>query len=261
MSRYNVLQAVFMSLYSKKLYRDVARNWGGKSLFYLFFILAISWVGFTAQLQAGMNVTFNTHAQKLFAQVPLLTIKNGVLTTPENRPYLIMHPITNETMVVIDMSGQYKTIDDAHSPVFINQTDIVTKPRPQEMRVNKLPANLNLVIDPQAIYGFLLQFLGYAWLLIYPVLVIASYVYRVLEALLYGIIGKILSLICGAKLSYGQVTQVAMVALTPTIAAATVLDYCGITFSRQFTFYFLLAMAYLLYGVIANIAADEAAKE
>ena len=41
MKQYNILQAIVMSFYSKNLYRDVAKNWGGKAFLYLFLFLKI----------------------------------------------------------------------------------------------------------------------------------------------------------------------------------------------------------------------------
>jgi hypothetical protein len=261
MSQYGVIKAIGMSFYSRKLYRDVALNWGGKTLFYLIVLLGLSWIAFTIQLQLALSKGYDLYSTKLVGQVPVMTITKGVLSTPENKPYLIVNPDTHQTIAVIDTSGKYTTLDQANASMLVTSTEVISKPKPEEIRTNKIPPSLTMVINPQAINTFLLKFLGFAWLIIFPILLLSSFIYRILEVFIYSILGKIFSLVCGARLSYGQVMQIMMVALTPTIVCATVFEYFNIAFKHQLLFYFLLTMLYLLYGVIVNIHNDQAAKQ
>ena len=79
-----------------------------------------------------------------------------------------------------------------------------------------------------------------------------SFFYRVIQALIYGVFGKIFSAASGAHLTYGQTIQLSMVAITPVIVVSTVTQMLGIYWSFQGLTMFALAMAYLIFAVYAN---------
>lgn len=252
MSRYGMIQAIFMSFYSKKLYRDVAVNWGGKSLIYLLFILSLSWIYFTYQIQHGINTFTAKDVDKIVVQIPVVTINQGKVSTPENRPYEITDPDTKQKIAVIDATGQYKTLEEAKAMVLVTPTQVIAQTKPNETKIYDIPANLNLVADPLVITGYIKTFLGFSWIPFFICLLLFSFVYRLLQALLYSIIGKIVSGIANVQVTYGQCMQIVMVAITPAIIVATILDALGITFKNQLLCYFLLTILYLFYGILAN---------
>lgn len=252
MREYHVFQAIFMSFYSKALYRDVATRWGGKAFFYLFLLLALSWIGFTVQLQTALNLGFSAYAEKFHKQLPAITIKDGVVSTPERKPYVVVDPDTQQKLFVVDTSGQYQTLEQAKSNILLTERTLYYTPEPGETRTKILPSSLTLNIVPHDIFQFLSSFLAWVWILVFPVLLIASFFYRVIEAIIYAILGKIFSLICTAELTYGQMIVVSMVAMTPAIVTATIFDFFKIHFPQQLSFYFLLSVIYILFAVIAN---------
>lgn len=252
MSQYNVLQAIIMSFYSKKLYRDVAMNWGGKAFLYLLLLVALSWILFTIQVQFTLNKIYEKDSEKLIPQIPVMTIKDGKLSTPENRPYVITDPENHENLVVIDTSGTYTTLEQAHSNFLITQTEMITRSKPTETKTNQIPPTLNMVIDPSVVNEFVKKFLGFAWIILFVVFTISAYIYRIIQALLYAIIGKLFAVVVQIPLSYDKILQVAMVAVTPAIVLSTIFDFFNISFAYQELFYFILSVLYLFYGVSAN---------
>lgn len=252
MSRYNIIQAIFMSFYSKKLYRDVVTNWGGKTVLYLLFILFLSWIAFAVKFQAGMSVFATTDIDKIVAQVPVLAIKDGKISTPENHPYEVYAPNAKEKIAVIDTSGQVKTLEDAKAPILITDTQIITQTKPNEIKTNQVPNTLNMNIDPQVVSAYIKQYLPYIWIPFLFIIVLLSFIYRLVQALIYGAFGKLFSVIINAKITYGQCIQIVFVALTPAIIVASVLDYFNIVFPKQLLCYFALTILYLFFGIIAN---------
>jgi len=252
MSQYNVFQAIVMSFFSGKLYRDVATNWGGKAFFYLLLILALSWIIPIIGIQHMLNQGFTTHADEYLAQVPVLTIKDGKVSTPENHPYQIIDPATHALVAVIDTTGQYTTLESAKTSILLTQTALISQSRPQEIKTNTIPTTLTAVIDPQQIKEYIKDYIGYAWIILFIAFLIATYIYRIIQALLYSILGKIFSAICGVAISYTQVLQIMMVAITPALVVASVLEFLNITLPRANLIYFALAMLYLIFGILAN---------
>lgn len=252
MSRYSMFQALFMSFYSKKLYRDVATFWGGKTLAYLLFLLALSWIYFTYQIQHGINHFVGKNVEQLITQMPVLTITQGKISTPENRPYEIINPENKQRIAVIDTSGQYKTTEDAKSIVLVTQNEVMVQSKPEEKKTYQLPTNLNTTVEPSGVSKFVQTFLSFSWIGIFIMLVIGSFIYRLIQCLLYSIIGKIFAVISDTPVTYGQCMQIEMVAITPTIVVATILDALGVTFKFMPLCFFLLAILYLFFGIIAN---------
>lgn len=252
MKQYNVLQPLYMSFYSRSLYRDVAANWGGTTFLYLFILLALSWITATYQLQTGLNQVYNRNADKIAAQIPVVTIKQGKLSTPENKPYTIYAPDSQEVIAVIDTSGRYTTLEQANAPILITETHIISQSKKNEIRTDQIPTTLNLVMDPKDVNSLIGHYLGYAWIIFFVMFLLCSYIYRIFQAFIYAVIGKLFSSICGSSLTYGQIILITMIALTPAIIIATILDAFAITFSFQWLCYFVLTMIYLFFGVAVN---------
>lgn len=254
MRQYGMFKALFMSFYSKSLYRDVAQNWGGYAILYLLLLVTLSWIPLTILMQTTFNHLYEQDSDQIVRQIPTLDIKDGKINTPEKRPYII-HSLDNnkDRLVVIDTTGKYKTLQQAQSTMLVTQTQVLTQTKPDEIRINDVPTNLTIVLDPQVINGYLKTYIGYAWILIFPCLVLFGFIYRFIQVLIYSLFGKFFSfLMKGAPLSYGQIMLIAMVALTPATVFCTAFGFFGVTFAYQPFFYFALAMAYLVLGIKAN---------
>lgn len=252
MQQYNMLQAIYMSFYSKNLYRDVAKNWDGKTFLYLFLLLALSWIGFTYHMQVTLNLAYQGISQQIVDQIPLIEIKDGKVVTPEQRPYIIRDPDTHEKLAIIDTTGQYKTLEEAKTDFLVTQTSVISHQKSNETRIYTIPEKTNLEINPVTINQKIQHYLGYAWIVVFICALFASYIYRIFQALLYSLIGLIFNGMNKTQLTYGQILQIMMVAITPVIVLSTIWDFLRVSFAYQSLSYFVLAMLYLFYGIAAN---------
>lgn len=254
MSRYGMISALFLSFYSKSLYQDVGKNWGGKAFLYLLFVLALSWIWPTYHSQQLANQYFSKNADAFIAQVPVIEVKEGKVNTPENKPYLITDPDTKANLVIIDTSGQYTTLENVDAGILITKNQIISKPKPDQIRIDMIPETANVVIQPEKIGGMLASYLGYLWVPLFFVVVLLSFFGRIIQALLYAILGKIFSGITGSRVSYGTIVQIVFVAITPALIISSVLDVLSIQFAYQHLFNFVLTTIYIFYGIVANRA-------
>lgn len=252
MQQYGIFQAFFMSFYSRRLYRDVANNWGGKAFIYLFLLVGLAAIPFTYVAQHELNLLYANKSQHFFSQMPVLTIQNGKISTPENRPYLITNPEKNEVIAVVDTTGKYKTLDEAKTTVLVTETTVITQNHPNQVRITEVPQALNMTLNPSVIDSYIGKLISFTWIFIFLAMWIGMFIYRILQALFYSIIGKIFGVIFKVPVSYGQVVQIALVSITPTIVLAAVLDFFATDFPFLLLCYFILAMLYLFYGVMAN---------
>lgn len=256
MSEYNILQAIYMSFYSKRLYRDVAKKWSAKAFLYLLVIIALSWIVAIIEIQSAVSIAYKNNAEKMVRQIPIITLSNGELKTPEDRPYIIYDPSSNQKLAVIDTSGQYKTLEAAGVDFLLTKNELMTQPKPDETRTYKFPTSMNLVIAPEAINKFILDFAWIFWICLYFLLIIGAYTYRLIQALIYAIFGKIMASLSNITLSYEEILKISMVAVTPAIILAIVLDFFKISFAYQGFLYFLITMFYLFFGIKANKGID-----
>lgn len=252
MPQYNLFQAIYMSFYSRSLYKDVANNWGAKSFLYLLILLSLTWVVSIYQAQQAISSGYATMSETLVAQVPVMTITDGKLKTPENRPYIISDPNSKEALVVIDTSGKYTSLEQINTNVLITPTRIYSKPKENQQRIDEIPAKLNLVVAPDVVNGYIKRFVSFFWIPFFLFAVLFSYLYRIFQALVYSILGKLMAMVMGVKLSYWQILQIMMVAITPVLLICTVLHALSLDLIRHNLVYFLLAMGYLAFGIRAN---------
>jgi hypothetical protein len=251
--QFNLLESIYLSFYSKRLYRDVSSNWGGYAILYLLMILTLSWIGATWKIQTGLALAYRQNANWMVTQIPDLKIKDGKISTPINRPYIIYEPYSKNKIAIIDTSGKYKTIEEAGVNVLVTENQVIAKNiNKNETRIIDIPKTVNWTINPIVINGYISTFVGYLWIPIFIFCILVSFLYRIIQALLYALFGKIFNYFSGANLSYGQIMQIAMVAVTPAIVIETICSVAGWHFMRQPLLFFILSMLYVCYGIIAN---------
>lgn len=88
--------------------------------------------------------------------------------------------------------------------------------------------------------------------LLYPFALLSSYVYRIIQALIYAAVGLLFASSCKVSLSYGALLRLAVVAMTPCIIIKTVFALAGVQLPCTILLlYFLITLAYLYFGVYA----------
>lgn len=279
MKQYGCLQAIFMSFYSGKLYRDVARNWGAGVFLYLLLLLTICWAILMVPMQRSVNKGMTEMMNDMKMEWPKnIIVKNGTVITPENRPYFIKDSKTNETLIVIDTSGKYTQLQDTQAGMLVTKDTVMywnSSPHGEEMHavvnkdedqqavsiemmdnngkmtIEKIPHNLNFQIDPAKVKIVFLQIMDWLWILILPFMLAVSFLYRILESLFYALIGKLFAMLAGVRLLYVDIVKLAMVALTPAIVISTILECFG-KWSYHTGLFFMLSVAYIIFAVHAN---------
>ena len=252
MTKYGYLRTIYLSFYSRDLYRDVAKNWHGGVVLYLLLLLTISWAIMMFPVQSIINQSQEKFLDTLTPQVPQITIKQGEAVTPLKRPYIIKDPSNNEPFAVIDTTGKYKNPEEANTQVLLTKTQFIYADTENSISITNIPKNITMIINPEMIKQKIMRFTGYAWVILFPLLLLGSLLYRLVQVCVYSIIGEIYTKLAKIPLSFSAVTKLTAVAITPDIVCATVFDFFDIHFPYKMLFYFVLSMCYLIFAIRAN---------
>jgi hypothetical protein len=252
MRRYNFWQAIIMSFYSRNLYRDIAKNWNVNVALYLLMILTLSWLPSLFQMHKRLAVDVPVFTEYYLSQVPVITIKEGIVTTPEDRPYLILNKDdSNQVIGAIDTSGQYTKLDDTTFSFLLTKDALITRDKDNSITIHKISYKLNKDLIPAEFAQTISTWYPWLWLIFLPFLVLFSFVYRILQAAFFALIGKVFAIMLEIPISYGNIVKLTMVALTPAIIAKTLFAFYGIESSTTLGL-LVVTLLYVFFAVYAN---------
>jgi hypothetical protein len=250
MRRYSILHVPVLSFFSKKLYIDVCQNWKGVNFLYLLLLLAVCWIPKMFNLHRGMSNFVSNQAPAIVNQIPEIKITNGRVSVIKPQPYYITDPDTNKPLAVLDTTGRIESLKDIDALCLLTKNKLIIKKSDFENRTYDLSHVKSFSVDGEKINGWLQiggKFLAVA---IYPLALFGSYMYRIVQALIYAVIGLLFASLCYTKLSYTALVRLAVVAVTPCIIVATVLGLAG-TYLPGFL-YLVAALTYLFFAVKSN---------
>ena len=119
---------------------------------------------------------------------------------------------------------------------------------------------INNVGAPGWVYQIIMLGLGIG----FPVVLIFSIIYRMISAVVYGLVGMVFSSMVGARLSYPALMRLAAIAFTPAIVLNTAFTVFDVTVPYWWWICIALTFIYMFFAVIANAgepAADDAVKD
>lgn len=255
MKKISLFEALYMSFYSKRLYREVVASWGGYAILYLFMLVTLSWIGAVWQIQDALSLGYKKYSYDIVEQIPVLSIEHGIVSTPRNKPYLINDPYTNKLLAIIDVTGKYKNLDKSDASLLVTKTEVIFNKNDKyhQTRTYQIPRDYTKEIYPVAISNYLHSVVGYLWIPILIAGILFSFMYRLIQAFIYGLIGLLFNYFYGnTRLTYGQIVQIAMIAVTPAVVISTIHGLIGYPVRHLLPLYFFLSILYVFYGIVAN---------
>lgn len=102
MRKYSIIDTIFMSFYSKKVYLDVYRNWRGLGFAYLLVVIMVFSLGELIQMQKFVTQWVINKGPAVVTQVPEMWFTDGQLHHNGDNPLLITDPQTQLPIVLID---------------------------------------------------------------------------------------------------------------------------------------------------------------
>lgn len=257
MKKFSIIHIPVFSFFSKELYRDVGLYWKGVNFSYLLLLLAICWIPMVSKVHIAFSNFVDNEAPAVVEQVPEITITDGEVSIKEPQPYYIKYPENGDILAIIDTTGTIKSLEDPNTICLLTKTNIMWRQSKVETRTIDLSGVKNFVLDSERIMGWLHTAEKFLAIAIYPFALLGSYLYRILQALIYAAIGLLFASWCKVTLSYTALLRLAVVAVTPCVIINTILGLAGIHLPYIGLLYLLVALAYLLFGVKASSQTQE----
>ena len=261
MKRYSIYHIPVMSFFSKNLYRDVASQWNGTCFVYLLLLLIICWIAPISKLNAGLGSFIENDAPGIISQVPVITIAGGTASIDEAQPYYIKDPKTGKILFIIDTTGKITSLAETEAAALLTKTEGIVRKSAVETRAISLAQMGDLTMNQELIWKFLTGTKKLLFPLLYPLCILGSFVFRIIQALIYGAIGMLFALMFRSKIPYDALLRIAVVAVTPAIIIKTLVNLFGVGIPLPALWYLLIAMGYLFFGVKAASRDEGSATE
>ncbi len=259
MRKHSVWDALVLSFYSKPLYHDIATQWRGTGFAYLLLLLTFCWIPEMAKMQVGMTKWVRGDGTQLVKQIPPIDIKDGEVSTDVATPYFIKDPAKGTVIGIIDLTGQYTSLENTPANMLLTKHTFFTRNSASEVRSYDLKNVKSFHLDQNRVQGWLN--LAGSWLVVilYPFALLFSFMYRIVQALIYGVCGLIISKAVKVQLEYLTLLRLAAVAVTPAIILDTVRSVASISIPYWNLLCFLIAMGYLYFAVTARAVPETSA--
>jgi hypothetical protein len=203
------------------------------------------------KFNTGFSAFINNHAPPLIDQVPEITITDGQVSVNEPQPYFIRVPDNNEIIAVIDTTGTIESPEDANAFFLLTGNSMIIRKSDFETQTIDLSQVKSFTMDSATITRWMHTAKKFLVIILYPLALLSSYAYRIIQALIYAAVGLLFASSCKVTLSYGDLLRLAVAAMTPCIIIKTVFSLAGVYFPCIGILYILIILAYLYFGVHA----------
>ncbi len=253
MKRFSILHPLYLSFFSRDLYRDVRTNWKGTGFLYLLLLLAITWLPVMYKVHREASEEIRLEAPKYLEQVPKITIVKGEVSIDRPVPYTILDPDNHTPFMVIDTSGKITSFEQTAAPALLTKNKFMfQKENKTETRIYDLSTIDDFTVDRDRVSGWVEAFRKYFSFFAYPFALAGSFIYRILQMLLYAAIGTLFVKMLKVQLDYLAVLRLASVSITPVIILSTLRLLTGFHVPALWLLCFVIAMVYLFIAVKAN---------
>lgn len=249
MRRYNVFQAPVMTFFSPGFYRDVDQHWKGTGFAYLLLLLTICWVPAMVQFHFSVADFVEKEAPALTDQIPTIRIIKGEASADVAQPYKIVDPDSGTALALIDTTGKTTSLEGTEARALVTKTELIYKKSDIETRSFSFKDIKDFTLDQQVISGLLTVFRKYVAVVSFPFAVLGSFVFRIVQLLIYAAIGLLFAKWCKTSRPYDTLLRLSAMAVTPVIIVSTILDMANVKIPWQGLLYFIAAMAYLFFGI------------
>lgn len=259
MKRYSTIHPLYMSFYSKSLYRDVAMNWKKVSFVYLFLLLAICEIPLMFRLNDEVSEYIFQQAPDIVKQIPAIIVSKGVVSAEVQMPYIIREPKKNSPLMIIDTTGKTVSLEGSDAFALLTKSNLIVRRTKASTWKFDLSEVDSLVIDKKMVYDWIEAFAGLIPVVTYPLALLFSFIFRVIQALISALIGILLAKNLNISLSYSQSISLSIVSMTPAVMLGTIHDYSGIVVNSWWFISLVIALGYLWFGVksVSEQPADE----
>jgi hypothetical protein len=257
MKKYKLYQAFVLSFFSSGFYKDVGLHWKGTGFAYLLLLLAICWIPTLIQFQFSVTDYIQNKAPAITSQIPQINIINGKASVNVAQPYTITDLDSGTVIAIIDTTGKTVSLVGTKAHVLLTKTEVMYKKSSIETRSFSLLNVQHFILNQEKVTSWLTIFRKYGTVALFPVAVAGSFMFRIVQLLIYASIGLLFAKWCNTRLPYVGLLRLSAMAITPVIIISTLVGISNFKVPWQNLLYFIMAMAYLFFGVKAVSRPEE----
>jgi uncharacterized protein DUF1189 len=250
MKRYSFLHAFVLSFFSKSFYQDVARNWRGTGLLYIFILVLLVWIPSAIKMQIGFSRFAAQEAPRFTQQIPRITIRHGEVSTDVATPYFIKAD-DGKPLMIIDTTGQYQNLDDTTAFVLLTKNKLYARDE-RQTRIYDLRGVESFEVDRTRVEGWLQTARTLLVPVIFPLGVAFSFVFRAIQILIYAAVGLLFAQMMNTSLPYQTLMRLTAVALTPIVVLNLILEFLPFRIPGWWLIGIVIGLGYLFFAVKAN---------
>ena len=252
MRRFSPLQALFLSFFSRDLYRDVARSWRGLGLLYMLLLIAVVWTPRTIAFQLKVSHFVNERAPDIVHQIPPLAIRHGHVLVSVPMPYVIKDPDSGAELAIIDTTGHTTSLDGSKARVLITANRVIIQKSAYERREFDLSQLGDFAFDqPKGMHwlgAIGTWFAGVVMLFGF----VFVYLWTMVKAFVFAVLGMLMRKSARARLGYDALVRIAAVAMTPAYVAGLLRDLAHAPIPLWWCIAGLMTLGFLWFGVQAS---------
>jgi len=249
---YSTIQALYLSFYSRELYQDIARNWKGLCLPYLFFVLTIFWIPEIINTHRTISDFIAEEGPKYVEQIPVITIAKGEVSIKETMPYTIYNKKDNTPFAIIDTTGKTTSLDNSPARVLVTKNMLIIKKDEKEVRSLPLSDIGDVILTRKLVYSWLEIFNNLIIAVLFPLLLLLSFGFHIMQMILLSFLGGNFAKYFNVNLDFRTLMRLSAVAFTPPLLLETAHAILDISYPYSSFLSFLIAAGYLYYAVGSN---------
>jgi len=247
--RFGLWHPYGLAFFSRAFYADVAAHWRGLAFCHLLLLLLLAATVYTLHFKNLIDAFIAAKAPAIVAQVPPILITDGTVHVEVAQPYTIREPDSDRAFAVIDTTGKLTSLKQTDALLLLTASRLTVRLGPDDIRIIDLSPIDALRIDQRTVSQWLREIQKWTPFILFPLALGFSFLFRSLQALLYGGLGVALASLLKKPVTYGAAVSVAIMAMTPVLLLDAVLMLANIALPLWGLWGFLLAVGYLVFGI------------
>lgn len=244
---------IIMAISDFKFYKPAKDFPLSKSMRYIFSLILLITIALSTRysydLKRGIDIAVDWARQSL----PPIVIQDGIVKADIKQPYKIKE---NDFIVIVDTTGEITSLDGYKRGILVMKDRVMYK----ESELKTETYNLSNIKEVKIDENFMNALKRNAIWVLFPIMFIFIYIglsiARFLQILIFSLISVAASSITGTKLSYKQLFNIGIFAITPSTILGALLAIFGVQLPL---FGIIYSGLYIIYLIMAILASKEAA--
>lgn len=264
MARLRFWQAPGLAFHSERPYLAAARRWRGLGLGYLLFLATVVWLPAAVDLQRDFAWIRDTFVPAVIDDLPDIVIRNGEAQVMAETPVSLTGPV-GSVVAVLDPEATAGDVATTKGELLLTRDHLYLETI-QGVRSLDLATIGEAVVTRDAVQDAADVTTRWIGWLAYPVGAGLSFLYRLVQVLIYAFATVVLARTLGTTLKYAAAVRVTAVALTPAMILVLAQTVTGLSIPAWWVVALATTFIYIYFGVrglsdAALEAADEAARD